>query len=73
VQKLSEQVESLQQTNIVQQQTHEKDVQLIGQLQQKLAETQQIATNAEQKSIEASRRSRCRGSPLTRPPSTTTS
>src|ERR1017187_5841692 len=54
VQKLSEQVQNLQQSNIVQQQTHEKDVQQVEQLQQKLAETQQIATNAEQKSIEAS-------------------
>ena len=53
VQKLSEQVQSLQQTNIIQRQTHEKDVQQIQQLQEKLAETQQIATNAEQKSIEA--------------------
>lgn len=54
VEKLGEQVEDLQQSNIVQQQTHAQDTQLIGQLQQKLAETQQIATNAEQKSIEAS-------------------
>jgi len=54
VQKLGEQVQALQQSNVVQQQTHEQDTQLIGQLQQKLAETQQIATNAEQKSIEAS-------------------
>jgi hypothetical protein len=53
VQKLSEQVQNLQQSNIVQQQTHEKDVQQLQQLQQKLAETQQIATNAEQKSIAA--------------------
>jgi len=53
VQKLSEQVQSLQQTNIIREQTHEKDVQQIQQLQEKLAETQQIATNAEQKSIEA--------------------
>ena len=53
VQKLSEQVQSLQQTNIIQQQTHEQDVQQLQQLQEKLAETQQIATNAEQKSIAA--------------------
>ena len=53
VQKLSEQVQSLQQTNIIEQQTHEKDVEQLQQLQEKLAETQQIATNAEQKSIEA--------------------
>jgi hypothetical protein len=51
--KLSEQVQSLQQTNIIQRQTHEKDVEQLQQLQVKLAETQQIATNAEQKSIEA--------------------
>ena len=53
VQKLGEQVQNLQQSNNVQQQIHEQDVQQIQQLQQKLAETQQIATNAEQKSIEA--------------------
>jgi hypothetical protein len=53
VQKLSEQVQSLQQTNIIKEQTHEKDMQQLKQLQEKLAETQQIATNAEQKSIEA--------------------
>ncbi len=52
VQKLSEQVQSLQQTNVIREQTHEKDVEQIQQLQEKLAETQQIATNAEQKSIE---------------------
>jgi hypothetical protein len=54
VQKLGEQVQNLQQSNIVQQQTHAQDLQQIQQLQQKLTETQQIATNAEQKSIEAS-------------------
>ena len=54
VEKLVGQVQDLQSSNIVQQQTHAQDTQLIGQLQQKLAETQQIATNAEQKSIEAS-------------------
>jgi len=53
VRKLSEQVQSLQQTNIIKEQTHEKDMQQLKQLQEKLAETQQIATNAEQKSIEA--------------------
>ncbi len=53
VQKLSEQVQSLQQTNVIREQTHEKDMQQIQQLQEKLAETQQIATNAEQESIEA--------------------
>lgn len=54
VQKLGEQVQNLQQSNTVQQQTHAQDLQQIQQLQQKLTETQQIATNAEQKSIEAS-------------------
>jgi hypothetical protein len=53
VQKLSEQVQSLQQTNIIKEQIHEKDVEQLQQLQEKLAETQQIATNAEQKSIAA--------------------
>jgi hypothetical protein len=53
VQKLGEQVQSLQQTNVIQRQTHEKDMEQLQQLQEKLAETQQIATNAEQKSIEA--------------------
>src|ERR1035441_5928362 len=53
VRKLVEQVQSLQQTNVIREQIHEKDVQKIGQLEEKLAETQQIATNAEQKSIEA--------------------
>jgi hypothetical protein len=53
VQKLVEQVQSLQQSNVVREQIHEKDVQKIRQLEEKLAETQQIATNAEQKSIEA--------------------
>lgn len=63
VQKLSEQVQSLQQSNVVQQQTHEKDVEQIQQLQEKLTETQQIATNAEQKSIEAAQ-----AQPLARQP-----
>jgi hypothetical protein len=53
VQKLVEQVQSLQQSNVVREQIHEKDAQKIRQLEEKLAETQQIATNAEQKSIEA--------------------
>ena len=63
VQKLSEQVQSLQQTNVVREQIHEKDVQKIQQLEEKLAETQQIATNAEQKSIEAAQ-----AQPLSRQP-----
>ena len=53
VQKLSEQVQSLVQTNNLQRQIHEKDTEQIQQLQEKLAETEQIATNAAQKSIEA--------------------
>ena len=53
VRQLTEIVQSLQQTNVIREQIHEKDVQKIGQLEEKLAETQQIATNAEQKSIEA--------------------
>ncbi len=53
VQKLGEQVQNLQQSNVVQQQTHTQDLQQIQQLQQKLTETQQMATNAEQKIAEA--------------------
>lgn len=53
VQKLSEQVQSLKQTNIIVEQMHEQDVQKLQQLQEKLAETQQMATNTEQKVIEA--------------------
>ena len=53
VQKLSDQVQNLQQSNIVQQQTHTQDLQQIQQLQQKLTETQQMATNAEQRIAEA--------------------
>ena len=53
VRKLSEQVQSLQQTNVIREQVHEQDVQQIQQLQERLAATRQIATNAEQKSIEA--------------------
>jgi len=53
VQKLSDKVETLEQTNIVAEQTHEKDMQQLQQLQEKLAETQQMATNAEQKSVAA--------------------
>lgn len=52
VQKLSEAVHELQQSNVVQQQTHEQDVQKIQDLERKLAETQQVATNAAQ-SVEA--------------------
>ncbi len=53
VQKLSEQVQSLQQTNTVQQQIHEQDVEQLQRLQARLAETQQLATNAMQNSIAA--------------------
>jgi hypothetical protein len=53
VQKLSEQVQSLEQTNMVNQQTHEKDMELLRQLQEKLAETQQMATNTEQRIVAA--------------------
>ena len=53
VQQLSEQVQSLRQTNIVQSQTHEQDLETLKQLQAKLAETQQTAADAEQKSIAA--------------------
>lgn len=52
VRELSEQVQSLRQTNVLDQQAHEKDLEQIQQLQVKLAETQQIATNAAQKSFE---------------------
>ena len=54
VQSLTGKVQSLEQTNVLQQQTHQKDVEQIQQLQEKLVETRQIATNAAQKSIEAS-------------------
>jgi hypothetical protein len=53
VQNLTEKVQSLEQTNNVQRQIHAQDVEKLQQLQEKLAETQQIATNAAQKSIEA--------------------
>jgi hypothetical protein len=52
VQKLSGQMQSLQQTNLAAEQAHAQDQQEIQQLKEKLAETQQMATNAEQKSIE---------------------
>ena len=63
VRKLSEQVQNLQRTNIIREQIHEKDTEQLKQLQEKLAETQQIATNAEQKSIEAAQ-----AQPLSRQP-----
>ena len=53
VQQLSEQVQGLRQSNILATQTHEKDMQQLQQLQAKLAETQQTAADAEQKSTAA--------------------
>jgi len=53
VQQLVEQVQGLQQTNIAAQQTHEKDVEQLKELQARLDETRQMATNAEQQSIAA--------------------
>jgi hypothetical protein len=53
VQKLADQLHSLQQTNLIEEQTHEKDVQELQQLQAKLAETQQTAADAEQKTVAA--------------------
>ncbi len=53
VQKLADQLHSLQQTNLIDEQTHEKDVQELQQLQAKLAETQQTAADAEQKTVAA--------------------
>ena len=50
VRKLSEQVQSLTQTNQVVQQQHEQDAQQLKELQAKLAEAQQTAAAAEQKS-----------------------
>jgi len=53
VQKLSEQVQTLQQTTTAQQQTHDQDMQQIKDLQDKLDKTQQTADDAEQKSTAA--------------------
>lgn len=50
VQKLSEQVQGLTQSNVLAQQVHEKDMQEIKELESKLAAIQQTATDAEQKS-----------------------
>lgn len=50
VQQLNEQVQSLRQTNRLNQQTHEQDVQQLKELQAKLAATQQTAATAEQQS-----------------------
>ena len=48
--KLNDQVQSLTQTNQLVRQQHEQDLQQLQQLQSKLAETQQTAADAEQKS-----------------------
>ena len=53
VQKLSEQVKSLQESNLLQQQTHENDLKQVEILQTKLADTQKTAEDAEQKSLSA--------------------
>jgi len=53
VQQLSDQVQSLKQTNVLVQQLHEQDVQQLKELQAKLSETQQTAADAEQKSTAA--------------------
>jgi hypothetical protein len=53
VQKLTEQVKSLTQTNVLVEQAHEKDVQKIQELETKISQTQQTAEDAEQKSTAA--------------------
>ena len=50
VQQLGEEVQSLRQTNQIETQTHQADLQQIQELRSKLAETQQTATEAKQKS-----------------------
>lgn len=55
--KLSDQVQSLRQTNQLVQQLHEQDLQQIQQLQTKLAETSRTATDAQQKAVAASQTS----------------
>src|ERR1019366_2861325 len=57
--------QNLQQTNVIREQVHEQDVQKIQQLEKKLAETQQVATNAEKNSIEAAQ---AQAQPLPRQP-----
>lgn len=52
VQKLSEQVQSLSQSNILAQQIHQQDQQQLKELEAKLADTQKTATDAEQKSTQ---------------------
>jgi hypothetical protein len=65
VQKLSEQVQSLTQSNLVVLQMHEKDQQQIKELQEKLAVTQQTAATAEQQSMAAAQ---AQSQPLPRMP-----
>ena len=65
VQKLSEQVQSLTQSNLVVLQMHEKDQQQIKELQEKLAVTQQTAATAEQQSMAAAQ---AQAQPLPRMP-----
>lgn len=50
VQQLSDEVHSLRQTNAIEAQTHQADLQQIQELRSKLAETQKTAADAEQKS-----------------------
>jgi len=52
--KLSDQVQSLRQTNQIVQQLHEQDLEQLRQLQSKLAETERTAADAEQKAGAAS-------------------
>ena len=65
VQKLSEKVQTLEQANTAQQQTHQDDIQQIQQLQNKLNQTQQTAEDAEQKSTAAAQ---AQTQPLSRVP-----
>jgi hypothetical protein len=62
VRQLSDQVQSLRQTNALAQQQHEQDLQVIKDMQSKLAETQATAQDAAQKSAAASEQA------LQRPP-----
>jgi hypothetical protein len=52
VQKLSDQVQSLSQSNALAQQIHEQDLQQLHALEARLADTQKTATDAEQKSTQ---------------------
>ena len=65
VRKLSEQVQSLTQSNILVQQMHEKDQQKIKELEAKVDQTQQTAADAEQKSTLAAQ---AQAQPLPRVP-----